>query len=43
MKAIAGGLTQRSPVETTGIYRDLWERKPLGKDQLDQRLKRRDG
>ncbi|TAQ89229.1 hypothetical protein B7494_g2432 [Chlorociboria aeruginascens] len=27
------------PVETTGIYRDLWERKPLGKDQLDQRLK----
>ena len=27
------------PVEITGIYRDLWERKPLGKDQLDRRLK----
>ncbi|KAK3934669.1 hypothetical protein QBC46DRAFT_358846 [Diplogelasinospora grovesii] len=27
------------PVETTGIYRDLWERKPLGKDELDRRLR----
>jgi hypothetical protein len=27
------------PVETTGIYRDIWERKPLGKDELDRRLK----
>ncbi|KAI1498342.1 hypothetical protein F5X99DRAFT_431797 [Biscogniauxia marginata] len=29
----------KEPVETTGIYRDLWERKPLGKDQMDRRLK----
>ncbi|KAH9991313.1 hypothetical protein F4779DRAFT_249005 [Xylariaceae sp. FL0662B] len=27
------------PVEATGIYRDLWERKPLGQDELDRRLK----
>lgn len=27
------------PVETTGIYRDLWERKPLGEGELDRRLK----
>ncbi|KAI5865862.1 hypothetical protein GGS23DRAFT_357446 [Durotheca rogersii] len=27
------------PVETTGIYRDLWERKPLGKDDPDLRLR----
>ncbi|KAI5916985.1 hypothetical protein F4810DRAFT_698415 [Camillea tinctor] len=27
------------PADTTGIYRDLWERKPLGKNELDRRLK----
>lgn len=27
------------PVESTGVYRDLWERKPLGEDELDRRLK----
>ncbi len=27
------------PVETTGVYRDLWERNPLGIDEQDRRLK----
>ncbi|KAK3942779.1 hypothetical protein QBC46DRAFT_406084 [Diplogelasinospora grovesii] len=27
------------PAETHGIYRDLWELKPLGKGELDMRLK----
>ena len=27
------------PIEETGIYRDLWERKPLGDRELDRRMK----
>ena len=27
------------PISETGIYRDLWERRPLGKDDGDMRLR----